>query len=95
MHRAVSKDICVASRQHTMIVFLNVETDSGEITWRDGGVMVFRNGFCLEDCLVLDLDVMPTSFGQAFLRIVSLFVKVWFRRGWREGKKMMRKKFKC
>jgi hypothetical protein len=44
VHRAVSNDICAASRHDAMIVFLDVDTDSGEMTERDGGAMVSSGG---------------------------------------------------
>ena len=53
-----------------MIVFLKVDTDSGEMTERDPPMvpscgLASISGVCFA-------SVMPTSLGQAFLRISSI-----------------------
>ena len=70
VQRAVSSEICAASMQDAMIVFLKVDTDSGEMTERDPPMvpswdLASISGVCFA-------SVMPTSLGQAFLRISSI-----------------------
>lgn len=72
MQRAVSSEICAASMQDAMIVFLKVDTDSGEMTERDPPMvpscgLASISGVCFA-------SVMPTSLGQAFLRISSIIL---------------------
>jgi hypothetical protein len=59
--------------QEATIEFLNDDTDSGETTERDVGTIVDNCGFesTKEDMGVCLECAMPTSFGQAFLRMAS------------------------